>query len=111
MNLSIATEVCEGVSIISVKGELDIYTAPALKDTLETILAARDPFVLDLSMVSFIDSTGLGMLVGCLQDARTRSGDFPLVLDDPYLLKIFHITGFDGVFSIYPQVSDAIHSL
>jgi len=108
VNLSIKTDTFEGVTVVHVKGELDVYTAPMLKETLDSTMDARERFVLDLTQVRFIDSTGLGVLVGSLQEARADSADFPLVLDDPYLLKIFHITGFDGVFSIYPQVSDAV---
>jgi anti-sigma B factor antagonist len=64
--------------------------------------------VLDLSEVHFIDSTALGVLVSALEQSQAAAGDLRLVLDDPYLLKIFHITGFDGMFSIYPEIADAV---
>ncbi len=110
MNLSIAIDSVEGVKVIHVGGEVDVYTAPQLKEALAEAIEGRDRFVLDLSEVHFIDSTGLGVLVASQQQARADSRDFHLVLDDPYLLKIFRITGFDGVFSIYPQVADAVHN-
>jgi anti-sigma B factor antagonist len=110
VNLSVAIDSVDGVKVIHVGGELDVYTAPQLKEILTEALEGRDRFVLDLSQVQFIDSTGLGVLVSSKQRAQAASQDFHLVLDDPYLLKIFRITGFDGVFSIYPQVTDAIHS-
>lgn len=110
MNLSINSETFDGVTVVHVNGELDVYTAPTLKDTLAETMEATPRFVLDLTKVRFIDSTGLGVLVGALQDAHASSSDFHLVLDDPYLLKIFRITGFDGVFSIYPQVDDAVQA-
>lgn len=110
MNLSIAIDSVEGVKVIHVGGELDVYTAPELKEILAEAVEGRDRFVLDLSQVQFIDSTGLGVLVASQKQAQASSSDFHLVLDDPYLLKIFRITGFDGVFSIFPQVADAVHS-
>jgi anti-sigma B factor antagonist len=110
VNLSIAIDSVDGVKVIRVGGEVDVYTAPQLKEALTEALEGRDRFVLDLSQVHFIDSTGLGVLVASQQKAHADSRDFHLVLDDPYLLKIFRITGFDGVFSIYPQVLDAVHN-
>ncbi len=110
MNLSVAIDSIDGVKVIHVGGEIDVYTAPQLKDILAEALEGRDRFVLDLSRVQFIDSTGLGVLVAGQQRAHADARDFQLVLDDPYLLKIFRITGFDGVFSIFPQVADAINN-
>jgi anti-sigma B factor antagonist len=64
--------------------------------------------VLDLSQVQFIDSTALGVLAGAHQSAQAGGGDLRLVVDDPFLLKIFHITGFDGIFAIFSQVEAAL---
>ena len=55
-----------------------------------------------------MDSTALGVLVSAQEQSRATDRDLRLVMDDPYLLKIFHITGFDGMFSIYPEVSGAV---
>lgn len=108
MNLSIKTETHDGTPVVQVGGDLDVYTSPRLKEALETAASQGGRVVLDLSAVHFIDSTALGVLVSTQQQARADDGDLCLVLDDPYLLKIFHITGFDSVFSIFPQVADAI---
>jgi anti-sigma B factor antagonist len=110
VNLSIITEIVDEVRVIHAMGEIDVYTAPSLQAKLSEIIEGGHDLVLDLTQVHFIDSTGLGVLVGSLQRAQNSSSGFRLVLDDPYLLKIFHVTGFDGVFSIYPQVSDAIYA-
>ncbi len=108
MNLSIKTEIQDGVPVVQVGGDLDVYTAPRLKEALSAAAAQGGRVVLDLTAVHFIDSTALGVLVSSLQQARADDGDLRLVLDDPYLLKIFRITGFDGVFSIYPHVAEAV---
>ena len=108
MSLSISTETNDVSTIIHVGGDLDVYTSPRLKESLTEALAASSRLVLDLSGVQFIDSTALGVLVAAHQSAQENGGDFRLVVDDPFLLKIFHITGFDGMFSIYPQLEDAL---
>jgi anti-sigma B factor antagonist len=110
VNLSINTDIVDEVSVVHVGGDLDVYTAPRLKETLDAAMAQGPRVVLDLSQVHFIDSTALGILVSAMQQSNAESGDFRLVVDDPYLLKIFRITGFDGLFQIFPQVADAVSS-
>jgi anti-sigma B factor antagonist len=85
------------------KGEANVVS-----DTLEQAMAGGTLLVLDLSEVQFIDSTALGVLVGALQLSQSNGGDFRLVIGDPFLLKIFRITGFDGMFSIHPKLEDAL---
>jgi anti-sigma B factor antagonist len=108
LSLSIGSEARDGATVVHVGGDLDVYTAPRLKETLDEAMIGKTRLVLDLSGVQFIDSTALGVLVGALQQSQSNDGDFRLVVGDPFLLKIFHITGFDGVFSIHPQVEDAL---
>lgn len=108
MNLSIRTETSEEAVVVHVGGDLDVYTAPRLKETLAKVLDDGGRLVLDLSQVHFIDSTALGVLVSAQEQSQASDGDLRLVMDDPYLLKIFHITGFDGMFSIYPEVARAV---
>jgi anti-sigma B factor antagonist len=111
VNLSITTEARDDPFVMHVSGDLDVYTAPQLKEALDTAGLERKTIVLDLSSVHFIDSTALGMLVATLQKSRARDGELLLVMDDPYLLKIFRITGFDTLFAIFPQVADAVASV
>ena len=108
MNLSITTEARTDPSVMHVGGDLDVYTAPQLKEALDNVGLAGKTIVLDLSAVHFIDSTALGVLVSALQQSRAHEGELSLVIDDPHLLKIFRITGFDSLFSIFPAVAGAI---
>lgn len=108
MSLAISTDIGENAVVIHAEGDLDVYTAPRLKEALDEHVAGGKRLVLDLSQVHFIDSTALGVLVGALQQSQSSDGEFRLVVDDPFLLKIFHITGFDGIFSIYPAVAEAL---
>jgi anti-sigma B factor antagonist len=89
VKLSIRTETREDAVVVHVGGDLDVYTAPRLKETL---------------------AKALGVLVSAHEQSQAADGDLRLVMDDPYLLKIFHITGFDGMFSIYPEVTGATSS-
>ena len=108
MSLTISTDAQDGAAVVKAEGDLDVYTAPRLKEALEEHVVSGGRLVLDLSQVHFIDSTALGVLVGVLQQSQSDGGEFRLVIDDPFLLKIFHITGFDGIFPIFSQVADAL---
>jgi len=62
----------------------------------------------DLQNVTFMDSTGLGVLVGRLKLVRTHDGSLSLVCSNDRVLKVFAITGLDKVFRIYPTVEQAL---
>jgi anti-sigma B factor antagonist len=108
LSLSISTETQGEAVVVHLSGDLDVYTAPRLKEALELSSAGAARVIVDLSGVPFIDSTALGVLVGALQVAQSNGGDLRLVVGDAFLLKIFRITGFDGMFSIYPKVEEAL---
>ncbi len=95
-------------SAISVEGELDLATAPRLKWMLIDVLeAGHTKLILDLSLVTFIDSTALGVLVGFKRklDADTR---LAIVCARPEVLKIFEFSGMDGAFAIFPTADEAL---
>jgi anti-sigma B factor antagonist len=109
MNLGIEKSIAAGALIISVSGELDVYTAPRLKDAIaEGLVDGHRTFVVDLLQVGFLDSTALGVLVGGLRSVRSEQGEFRLVMDDPHVSKIFKITGFDSMFSIFKTLAEAM---
>jgi anti-sigma B factor antagonist len=111
MDLSIVSEARDQARVVRVGGDLDVYTAPQLKATLEECGLGKYTLVLDLSNVHFIDSTALAALVSALQRSRAAEQEFLLVMEDPYLLKVFRITGFDTLFSIFPGVDDALDAV
>jgi anti-sigma B factor antagonist len=87
---------------------VDVYTAPRLRERLlELIDAGARHVVVDLGRVDFLDSTGLGVLVGALKRLRTADGTFALVCDKEPLLKIFRITALDQVFPLHSTVEAA----
>jgi anti-sigma B factor antagonist len=109
VDLSISSDVREEVTVVHVGGEIDVYTAPVLRDHLdEHILQGRHRLVIDLGGVSFMDSTGLGVLVGRLKLVRVKNGTLRLVCSSERILKVFSITGLDKVFQIFASVDDAL---
>lgn len=111
MDLSMTSEVREDAHVVHVGGDLDVYSAPQLKAALDELGLGGKKVVLDLSRVHFIDSTALGVLVAAFQQSRAADGDLSLVVADPYLLKIFRITGFDTLFSIFPGIAEALAAI
>ena len=108
MELSITFEAHVDASVLHVSGDLDVYTAPQLKGALDDLGLGGRTILLDMTKVHFIDSTALGVLVSAFQQSRAADGELLLVMDDPFLLKIFRITGFDTLFSIFPGIPEAL---
>ncbi len=108
----IESERVDGVPVVSASGEIDVATAPPLRDRLQALTTAGEAtVVVDLLGVTFLDSTALGVLVGALGRCREAGGNLPLVIADPRILKVFEITGLTGVFAIFEHVRDALRSL
>jgi anti-sigma B factor antagonist len=94
--------------VLEVKGEVDIYSAPRLRERLiELVEEGRTRVLVDLEGVGFMDSTGLGSLVSGLKRLRERDGELALVCTHEPVLKILTITGLDKVFSIHGSVEEA----
>jgi len=113
MNFDIKTErFSETAYVISLAGEVDLYTAPEFKQQLlEVINQGARQVVVDFTNTTFIDSTTLGVLVGGIKRLRTNDGELSLVCSDRNITKIFEITGLDRVFSIYETRDEAVAGL
>ena len=108
MDLSISTSSVGVLTIVEVVGELDVHTAPRLRERLAALIAeGNHHLVVDLQRVDFLDSTGLGVLVGGLRRVHPHDGSLQLVCTQERILKIFRITGLINVFSIHASVEDA----
>ena len=89
-------------------GEIDVYTAPKLRDQITELVAdGTYHLVVDMEEVEFLDSTGLGVLVGGLKKVRAHDGSLQLVCTQERLLKIFRITGLAKVFAIHDVAESA----
>ena len=113
MNFDIKTEqLGDDAYVISLAGEVDLYTAPEFKQQLlEVIAQGGRQVVVDFSSTTFIDSTTLGVLVGGVKRLRTNDGQLTLVCSDRNITKIFEITGLDRVFTIYPTRDAAVEKI
>ena len=97
-----------GWAVLAVSGEVDVATAPRLRERLvDLVTEGNHRLLVDLENVDFLDSTGLGVLVGALKRVRTHDGDLALVCTQPRILKVFEITGLTKVFAIHKSVDEA----
>ena len=109
MDLTISTREADGKTVVVVGGEIDVYTAPRLRDEITELVAGGVyDIVIDMQAVEFLDSTGLGVLVGGLKKVRAHDGSLQLVCNQDRLLKIFRITGLAKVFVIHETPEAAL---
>jgi anti-sigma B factor antagonist len=109
MDLDLSEHLRDGYAIAKLRGELDIYNAPGLRERLLGILAERVPrLILDLSGLAFIDSTGISVLVAAERRAHELGGTFSLVGPRKMVAKVLNVTSLDKHFRIFPTVDDAI---
>ncbi len=108
MELQIRDEQDGAMCVLTLQGEVDVYTAPALKEKLvNNIEQGCNNVLVDMEDVTFIDSSGLGVLVSALRRARERGGSVRIRCTRDNILKIFRITGLDKVFPIYSDLAEA----
>jgi anti-sigma B factor antagonist len=97
-----------GFTVIEVSGEIDVYTAPKLREKLIGLVEEGSyQLIVDMEGVEFLDSTGLGVLVGGLKRVRAHDGWIDLVCTQGRILRIFRITGLNKVFRISDTVAEA----
>ena len=101
-------ELAHDTSVLSVEGDLDLASAPSLKWALEDIQSSGSRHVVvDMSKVGFIDSTALGVLIGA-QRALDPGVRLAIACAEENVLRIFELTGLDGMFEIAPTLQDAL---
>ena len=109
MDLGLDVKERNGWAVLSVQGEVDVYTAPQFREQLiQLVDQGQRSILVDLEGVEFLDSTGLGVLVGGLKRLRSHEGDLLLVCTQSRILKVFEITGLTKVFSIHESVDAAV---
>lgn len=102
----------EGVAVVALGGEVDVYTSPRVRQELiDQLNRGALRLLVDLTAVEYLDSTGLGVLIGGLKRARERDGDLKLICDNPRILRIFEITGLTKIFDIHHSESEALATL
>jgi anti-sigma B factor antagonist len=95
--------------VLTVTGEVDSYSAHLLQEALSELFeAGADAIVIDLRPVTFLDSTGLGVITAAVKRARADQRTVVLACDGPEALRIFQVTGLDRFISIRPSLASAI---
>lgn len=112
VDLTLSTRTENDRTVVEIAGEVDVYTAPKLRETLIDLVAGGSyHIVVDMEKVEFLDSTGLGVLVGGLKRVRAHDGSLLLVCTNERILKIFSVTGLSKVFPMHASVAEALASV
>lgn len=110
IELQIETRTEDGWTILVTGGELDLYTAPQLRDeVLAKVADGADRIAIDLNGVGFIDSTGLGVLIACLKRVREQDGRLVLIAPEVSpLRRLLALTGLEQVLPTYTALTDVV---
>jgi anti-sigma B factor antagonist len=108
--LHIELEKREDYTICRPVGELDAYTVGQFREALGE-LASEPKLLIDMSEVPFVDSAGLGALIGGIRRARESGGDVAVCCNRPTLVRLLHTTGFDRIVTVTDTVAEAAASL
>lgn len=105
-------QISPNVWMAELTGEIDVYTSPKIKEGItELIEKGVYNLIISLEGVRYIDSTGLGVLIGALKKVREHNGTIGIVCNNPQIKKIFSITGLVKIFGIYRDEQEALKSL
>jgi anti-sigma B factor antagonist len=112
MDLSINVRRDTLVPIIDLVGEVDAYTSARFREAMvDLIEGGAASLIVSMIKVDYIDSSGLGALVGGLKRSSEHGGRIVIVCDNPQIRKVFEITGLEKVFPLYDVEEDAIKAL
>jgi len=108
--LEIQVEDADGYTVCRPVGELDAYTVSSFRDALGR-LASSPKLLIDMSEVPFVDSAGLGALIGGIRRTREAGGDVAVCCNRPTLVRLLHTTGFDRIVTVAETIEDAAAAL
>jgi anti-sigma B factor antagonist len=103
-------ETPDGFVICRPVGELDAFTVSQFRQSLAD-LASSERLIIDMSGIPFVDSAGLGALIGGIRRTRELGGDVAVACDRPTLVRLLRTTGFDRIVSVTETVEEAMASL
>lgn len=110
--MEIEVEDKEGYQVVTPVGELDVYTVPLFRKVVLKLEGdRRHDLILDLTRLTFIDSSGLGSLIEVYQKVQSAQGEVAYVIDNPRILKILRLVDLDRVFKVFPNLGQALQNI
>lgn len=107
--ITVDTEQSPGVAVVRPEGRLTMVTAPDLRSAVaDAVAAGRPRVVVDLSAVEFIDSSGLGAVIGGLKTARQAGGDLRIAAAGEQVRMVLQLTNLDRVLRAHGSVAEAL---
>lgn len=111
INLTLDSRVEGGWAVVDVKGEIDLHTAPKLREQINELLETGHKHIaLNLESLDFMDSTGLGVLIGGLKRLKENGGTLALVAPQHPVQRVLNVTGLTKVFPIHDTVDEAMQA-
>lgn len=112
MDLELSKHIADGCTVVELRGELDVSNADDLRERLLAIIGEdrTSSLILDLSRLSFMDSTGISVLVAAERRAHELGGTISLADPQKIVARVLHFTNLDRHFRIYPRVADAVRA-
>ncbi len=98
----------DSVTVVTIHGEIDAHTADQVRSAVDAAISPGTQLVVDLSRVTFMDSTGLGVFVTALKHLRENEGSLDLIITSPRVMKVFELTGLDVVIPIHEDREAAL---
>ena len=99
----------DGTKVLDVTGEIDVYTAPQFKDAVNTVInSGQKHLVVDMTNVTYMDSSGFGALLSATRRLRPQGGTINLVNVSNAIDRILKITRLNTVFATYGSLEDAL---
>ena len=113
MNLKVTPRSVGGntteVQALDLEGEVDVYTAPVLRQAiLDQVEGGVKHLLINLTRVEYLDSTGLGILIGGVKRLKEQGGSLRLVGPSARIQRIFEITGLNKIFDVYASEQEAL---
>jgi anti-sigma B factor antagonist len=109
VEFAVAHRVEQGLTVVKISGEIDVFTSPRLREMLLDIIdSGASHLVVDLSEVTFLDSTGLGVLVGIYHRLRARDGSMSFMGANDRVRRVFHVTQLTKIFVLHQSLEEAL---
>ncbi|MBL8993564.1 MAG: STAS domain-containing protein [Spirochaetia bacterium] len=107
--MEIKTRTVDGVVILDIDGEIDLYNAPEIKDTIKAQMdGGHKKIIINLENVSYIDSSGIGALISSLSNLKKIGGGLKIINVYDSVRKVFELTKLTSFFEIYDSEEEAV---